>query len=514
MQPAIIICNLPSNLSKPLFEKILSANNIAWKDVILREAPDAPEPSQEAFVVLKKQKRLEKVLIQLNECEIADRTLQATVADENVIESFRPSKEVSPVKPEKKPETKVSADENVIESFRPSKKVIPAKPEKKPETKVSAIVDGVEIADDTLRIPFHSLGLSEIVQSNIDKLGFEATTPIQALAIPPIMKGSDLIGEAQTGTGKTLAFAIPMIERILPQTVRRLRGLVLAPTRELAIQIKETFDDLLEGTHLRAVVVYGGDHIIDQLIEMHDGMDILIATPGRLLDLRGRGRLRFDCAEIVVLDEADRMLDMGFMPQIKSVFGSFYEHPQTLLFSATIPPELRKLTGVDIVDPVFVKVGYNKLTPLDTVTQSVINVSLDDKWHGLLDILDHEEGPFLIFARTKRDTERLARKLIDHGYPATRIHGDISQADRLKALNAFRMGRYDILVATDVASRGLDIEGIAHVINYDLPMAPEDHLHRIGRTARAGATGKATTFVTNKDRRSLKQFRSVLGQVS
>ncbi|MGC9329883.1 MAG: DEAD/DEAH box helicase, partial [Candidatus Hinthialibacter sp.] len=369
------------------------------------------------------------------------------------------------------------------------------------------IVSELEVDDAIECLPFASLGVSDSVLKNLSRLGFTMATPIQTLAIPPAMEGCDLIGRAQTGTGKTLAFGISIVERLLAKPGRGMRALVVAPTRELAIQIKESIEEILVDTGLKTMVVYGGDSILDQMLELREGVDILIATPGRLLDLQSRGRVRIDSAEIFVLDEADRMLDMGFLPQISDIFRCFYEHPQTMLFSATMSTELRQLTGLNLKDPVFVNTGAPDLTPLDSVSQEVFYVSPDEKEQILFDVINHETGPIIIFARTKRSTERLANRLKSAGYSATRIHGDIDQSKRLQAMEAFREGKFQILVATDIASRGLDIEGIAHVINYDLPMAPEDHLHRIGRTARAGAKGKATTFVTHQERRTIRPFK-------
>ncbi|MEW6235883.1 MAG: DEAD/DEAH box helicase [Candidatus Omnitrophota bacterium] len=495
MFPAITIRNLPSIFNQFVLEKFLSANRIQWKFVTLCAVENGAEPSQEAHVLLNKHSEVHKAIQILNECEASDRLVKAAEADEAAVELLLAEQEEG--QDDEKPSRKKRG--KTVEEAPLPQEAGPAISEEDDEV-------------DDLRVPFASLGLSPAILQRLEHLGFENAMPIQALAIPPAMEGCDLIGQARTGTGKTLAFAIPMVERFLSQSVRRLRGLVLAPTRELAIQIKEVFDSLIEGSHLRAVVVYGGDSIIDQTIELREGVDILIATPGRLLDMRERGRLRFDAAEIIVLDEADRMLDMGFLPQIAAVLGCFHDHPQTLLFSATIPSELNKLTGVTLRNPVLVEAGGGDLTPLNTVSQKVLYVSPEEKLRLLFDLLDQEEGPILVFAKTKRSTERLAQQLRSAGYHATRIHGDISQSDRLKAVESFRKGIYKILVATDVASRGLDIEGIAHVVNYDLPMAPEDHLHRIGRTARAGASGKATTFITHKERRTMKHFRTVLGQ--
>ncbi|MBN2326281.1 MAG: DEAD/DEAH box helicase [Candidatus Omnitrophica bacterium] len=446
------------------------------------------ERNCEAYIILKQPKAVSSALHCMQGCEISDCIVETAEIDEAAWQWIQ--EEIERKRIEKESQKPAS------EGRRLSKDIAPE----------------LEVEDAIECLPFASLGVSDAVLQNLNRLGFKKATPIQTLAIPPAVEGCDLIGRAQTGTGKTLAFGIPIVERLLANPGRGMRALVVAPTRELAIQIKESIEEILVDTGLKTMVVYGGDSILDQMLELREGVDILIATPGRLLDLQSRGRVRIDSAEIFVLDEADRMLDMGFMPQISDIFRCFYEHPQTMLFSATVPTELRKLTGVNLQSPVFVNTGAPDLTPLDSVSQEVFYVSPEEKEQILFDVLNQETGPIIIFVRTKRSTERLAHRLKAAGYSATRIHGDIDQSKRLQAMDAFREGKFQILVATDVASRGLDIEGIAHVINYDLPMAPEDHLHRIGRTARAGAKGKATTFVTHQERRTIRHFKKVLGQ--
>lgn len=493
MFPAITLRNLPSDITLPFLEKVLSGNHISWKHILICDSNDENRPGREAHVQLNGKQEIKQAIRVLNQCEVAGCILEVSKASPDVFDRLKDTPDsVEPLIDSEPPDNGELVD--IIETEN-----------------LDSPVDSVEEEID--RVPFSTLGLSQPVLDNLERLEFKTTTPIQALAIPPAMEGCDLIGRAQTGTGKTLAFTIPIVEQLLAKPGKGVRALVVAPTRELAIQIKEVVEEIIEGTNLKTVVVYGGDNILDQMILLREGVDILIATPGRLLDLQGRGRLRFDAADIFVLDEADRMLDMGFLPDIKTIFSCFYGHPQTMLFSATIPMELNKLTGVNLRDPVFVDAGAPDLTPLDTVSQKVLYVSPSEKDQFLYDLLDREPGPVLIFTRTKRATESLARRIRSAGYLATRIHGDISQSDRLIAVEAFRSGKYKILVATDVASRGLDIEGIAHVVNYDLPRAPEDHLHRIGRTARAGATGKATTFVTHEERRkTMRHFKQVLGQ--
>ena len=342
-------------------------------------------------------------------------------------------------------------------------------------------------------------------------MGFEMAMPVQTLSIPPAMEGRDLIGRAQTGTGKTLAFGIPMIETCLRRPGAGLRGLILAPTRELAIQIHAVMEELVEGMPLRVGLVYGGASILDQMLQLRDGVDILVATPGRLLDFQGRGMLRLEATEVFVLDEADQMLDLGFLPQIKLVFRSFYEHPQTLLFSATMPKEMRQLASTNLEKPVRIEVGNTRLSPVESVTQKVIHVSRNGKLSSLMKLLDEEKGTVMVFTRTKRNAEQLAGQLNRSGYYAVRLHGDMEQTAREKAIADFRSEKYRIMVATDVAARGLDIEGVGHIINYDLAYGPEEHIHRIGRTGRAGASGKATTLVLHEQRGALRRFQTVLG---
>ncbi len=499
MLPAITLRNLPLKLNLFVLETIFSTNRIQWKDAVL--CPDSDD-SLIAFVLLKSAKSVKYAMQKMNECEISDRIIEILPSTEEEIARLEEELEKTRQK-----EKETSRSSNNINSSSEDKQL--PKDNKLPDEDED---EDKEEVDNIECLPFSSMGLSDAVMRNLERLKFETATPIQTLAIPPALEGCDIIGRAQTGTGKTMAFGIPIVELLLKHPGKGLRALVIAPTRELAVQIKDVIADIIVDTGLKTLVVYGGDNILDQMLTLRDGIDILIATPGRLLDIQSRGRLRVDAAEILVLDEADRMLDMGFLPQMTKIFHCFYEHPQTMLFSATIPTELGKLTGINLKNPVLVDVGATDLTPLEAVSQKVLYLSPEEKEHYLYDLLDHESGPVLVFAKTKRSTERLAQTLKSKGYSATRIHGDIDQSIRTRAVEAFRNGEYKILVATDVASRGLDIDGIAHVVNFDLPMAPEDHLHRIGRTARAGATGKATTFITHKERRTIKPFNVVLGQ--
>ncbi|MFB3788698.1 MAG: DEAD/DEAH box helicase [bacterium] len=505
MDPAITIRNLPRKINHKVLESILTYNAIPWKRIVRLDPDPNDTDLSAALILLKDGRALDTALRRLGECEVAGQIL-----------SCEASEWAEPPRT-RRPDTVLETDSiPAVCSAPPPGSAYPEDDILSPgleDDESEGEGEGEEAEENEEPVPFSALGLSPGIQQNIANMGFETATPIQALLIPPAMEGCDLIGRAQTGTGKTLAFTIPIAERLLARPGKGIRALVLAPTRELAIQIKEVMEAVIQNTGLKTVVLYGGESILDQMISLREEVNIIIATPGRLLDLQGRGRLRFDASEIFVLDEADRMLDMGFLPQISNVFHCFYEHPQVLLLSATVPRELQRMTMLNLKNPVFIDAGAPDLTPLEAVTQKVLYVTNEEKQRCLFDLLNHEKGTVLVFTRTKRATERLAQRLKAAGYNATRIHGDISQSDRLRALDAFREGRCRILVATDVASRGLDIEGIAHVVNYDLPMAPEDHLHRIGRTARAGAKGKATTFITHEERRrSFKEFKTVLGQ--
>ena len=484
MSHAVTIYNLPVNTPDHILEEVLAENCIEYSELAYQAIEDEPS-FKAAHLLLDDRTPLKLTLDVLNETELADLVL---TAEETSLEI---TNELIRIRNDK--QRKILRKRGII-------------PEEDRVTPNS-------LEDPSLlAMPFYDLEISDIQLANLDRLGIQTTTPIQALSIPFVLEGRDIIGRASTGTGKTLAYAIPIVEKILAKPRGGIRALILSPTRELAIQIQQVFEGLLEGTPFRAIVIYGGEHIIDQIVKLREGIDILIATPGRLLDLQGRGRLRFDMADIFVLDEADRMMDMGFMPDVNTIHACFFAHPQTLMFSATTPKEFLRETVRFLNDPVFVDVGAPDLSPLDTVTQEIIHVKQNEKDDKLYEILSHEEGSAIVFTSTKKDAERLASRMAYDGFPVARIHGDIDQEDRLKAVTAFREGKIRFLIATDVAARGLDIDNIAHIINYDLPNEPEDHLHRIGRTARAGATGKATTFVTREDRKLLKEFEIVFGK--
>lgn len=479
MKPILTLKNLPAPLSQSMLETVLHYNEVLWQGFVMD-----PEQPATAHVLLQSSKNMKYALRIMNECEISGNELQAEHAEESV-ESLFPSKPA--VKPE------------------------PSKRQKPVEEEIAH--DRINIEDLTPeRQLFDSMGLHETLLRNLLALGYEKAMPIQALSIPPVLEGRDVIGKAQTGTGKTLAFSLPMIQRFLKEGGGRgMRGLILTPTRELAMQIQADIRPLLIHTSLTAVVVYGGDSIHDQILQLKDGADIVVATPGRLLDLQERRRIRIDSAEMLVLDEADRMLDLGFQPQLQKIMRGFYEHPQTLMFSATISTSLRKLMTAMLQNPVYVEAGNPNLVPLDAVTQKSMYLHDDEKIERLKALLNEEPGPTIVFANMRRSVEKLYQKLKLAGYKVVRVHGDISQPDRNRAVQGFKRGEFNVLVATDVAARGLHIDGVAHVINFDLSVTPEDHLHRIGRTARAGATGKATTFLQHHEKKNIKQYNSVLG---
>jgi ATP-dependent RNA helicase RhlE len=344
---------------------------------------------------------------------------------------------------------------------------------------------------------FSMLGLHPSLLNALAKQGFDTPTPIQARAIPHLMEGRDLMGLAQTGTGKTAAFGLPLIHALLGQarpSPKEVRALILAPTRELVNQISETLRDLASGGHLRITTVVGGASLNAQAQRLARGTDILVATPGRLLDLLERRALSLGNARHLVLDEADQMLDLGFIHALRRIARLLPEARQTMLFSATMPKQMAELADTYLHDPVRVQVAPPGQVA-DKITQSVHFVSQGDKARLLEGYLgEHPGEAALVFARTKHGSEKLMKLLAGWGFAAGSIHGNKSQGQRERALKAFREGDIKVLVATDVAARGLDIPTVRHVYNYDLPNVPENYVHRIGRTARAGAAGRAMAF--------------------
>jgi len=361
---------------------------------------------------------------------------------------------------------------------------------------------------------FSAIVRSEVVMRAIKELEWDEPTPVQEQVIPLLDTGADVMAQAQTGTGKTGAFAIPIIGKL--EKNKKIQCLVLTPTRELAVQVSGDFDDLAKYSNLRTVAIYGGQSINLQVDKIRQGVEIVVGTPGRLMDLMRRGELSFDGVKHVVLDEADRMLDMGFIDDIEWILQRVPKQRQTMLFSATLPEAIRELAQRYMKDPKEVMISQDTLT-VDNAEQSYISVGRRNKLWALCRILDQEKPQLsMIFCSTKRMVDTLAYKLRAYGYSADGLHGDLSQNSRDKVMGKFRTGKIKILIATDVAARGLDVEGITHVFNYDVPDNPEDYVHRIGRTARAGRTGKAITFVTKEEQHMVKQIerfsRSTLEQ--
>ncbi|HBH79950.1 MAG TPA: ATP-dependent helicase, partial [Nitrospira sp.] len=336
-------------------------------------------------------------------------------------------------------------------------------------------------------------------------------TPIQEQAIPPALAGRDVIGCAQTGTGKTAAFVIPMIERLSALPKGQPKALILAPTRELALQTLTTIEKLGRSRRISATVIVGGADMQAQVRGLRQRPDILVATPGRLLDHMWNGTILLSSITMLVLDEADRMLDMGFAPQINQILDALPEERQTLLFSATLPADLARLVQASVNNPVRVMVAPSATTA-DGVTQAVHHTSHADKSDLLLSLLGADKDTALVFTRTKHRADRVGRMLDRAGHRVAVLHGDRSLSQRRAALEGFRRGAFRVLVATDIAARGIDVANIGHVINFDLPNVPEDYVHRIGRTARMKTTGRATSFVTSEDAQQLRAIERLLGQ--
>jgi len=361
---------------------------------------------------------------------------------------------------------------------------------------------------------FNELFVAQSIQVNLKRNGFSEPTPVQAQAIPPALTGADVIATAQTGTGKTLAFLLPIVEKLLKGSDSKLRAggaaqtraLVLSPTRELAIQISEAFTNLAVNTGLRAAVVVGGVSEQTQLNAMRRGAQLVIATPGRLEDFLDRGLVTLKAVEVLVLDEADRMLDMGFLPAIERILSAVPKQRQSLFFSATMKKDVERLIARHSKDPVRILVDGSNMTTPDQIDLHVYEVENHVKLSLLRHMLAQNEGSFLVFARTKHGTDRLAKRLSRLGLPAVAMHGDRTQKQRNQALAGFRDGRYRILVATDVAARGIHIDSVAHVVNYDLPQAPTDFIHRVGRTGRAGQRGAASTFSMKSERGEVRRI--------
>src|SRR5882672_7870262 len=359
---------------------------------------------------------------------------------------------------------------------------------------------------------FSQLGLAPAQVRSCESLGYTEPTPIQAQGIPVVLSGGDLIGCAETGTGKTAAFLLPIIQRMTEKPRPGVRALVLAPTRELAMQIQKNYGELNRVKTNRGVTVIGGANMRTQISDLRRGAAIVIATPGRLLDLAERGAVNFSGVEVLVLDEADRMLDMGFLPAIRRILSMMPAKRQTLLFSATMSSDIEKLARTTMKEPKLIEVSPRGQAAT-MVEQTAYPVAQESKTALLLDLLEREKFErVLVFTRTRRGAERLSHILSARDHSVNRIHSDRTQPQREAALRDFKGGRTRVMVATDIAARGIDVDAISHVINYDVPMAPEDYVHRIGRSARAEATGDAFTLMSPEEERDLKAIERFIGR--
>lgn len=365
-------------------------------------------------------------------------------------------------------------------------------------------------------MPFSKFSLSPEILRSINDRGHHLATPIQSGAIPHALAGHDLIATAETGSGKTAAYLIPLIERLYRrptggESMTGIRAIILSPTRELAAQVAREFGLLARHTRLKAVVIVGGDSMNRQLHDLHNGVQVLVACPGRLIDHLERGTVKLDRIEVAVLDEADRLLDMGFMPQLRRIMRMVPKRRQTLMFSATMGAGVRQAAREFLSNPAHVNVGV-QTTPPASIRQAIYPVTLNNKGPVLLELLKRDEvESAIVFTRTRSRADRVAKLLTHNRIAAIAIHGDRSQDQRKSALAGFRAGKYRVMVATDLAARGLDIQDVSHVINFDLPDEAEDYIHRIGRTARMGKAGEALSLVTPEDRVSLGRIEGTLG---
>ena len=358
---------------------------------------------------------------------------------------------------------------------------------------------------------FVSFNLHPQIAAGVKALGYSTPTPIQRQSIPPVLDGHDVMGLAQTGTGKTAAFVLPILERLIKGPRGRIRALIIAPTRELAEQINTAIADLGRQTRLHSISIYGGVAMNPQIQKLRAGVDIVVACPGRLLDHIQQGTINLSTLEVLVLDEADRMLDMGFLPDIRKIIKHVPAKRQTLLFAATMPDDIRRLAHDVLHAPVTVQV--NVTIPVSTVAHALYPVDQHLKSALLLELLRHTDTEsVLVFTRTKHRARRVGQQLEKAGYRATSLQGNLSQSQRQAALDGFRDGSYQVLVATDIAARGIDVSRISHVINYDMPDTTDAYTHRIGRTGRAEKTGDAFTFITCEDRAMVRSIERVLGE--
>ncbi len=366
-----------------------------------------------------------------------------------------------------------------------------------------------EIEAPAPRMTFAELGLDPTMLTAVSELGYDKATEIQERAIPKVLAGKDIVGCSQTGTGKTAAFVLPIVQRM--SAGKGIKVLVVTPTRELAAQIEEVAVTCVKPRGMHALAVYGGVPYDPQAKQARRGVDLLVATPGRLLDMMRQGDIKLDHVEVLVLDEADRMLDMGFWPDVRRILHAVPDKRQNLLFSATMSKGVLSVIGDALDHPVFIEVG-GRATPIEAIDQKVMPVDGSQKLELLIAYLAHHQPErVLVFTRTKHRAERLALTLHKRGVKCTAIHGNRNQVQRQKALDGFKAGRYQVLIATDVVARGIQVEGISHVINYDVPSNPEDYVHRIGRTARAGASGIAISLVSAEEVYELKDIERLIG---
>ncbi|HSG44084.1 MAG TPA: DEAD/DEAH box helicase [Anaerolineales bacterium] len=356
---------------------------------------------------------------------------------------------------------------------------------------------------------FEQFGLDSRLMRGIKKAGYETATPIQEAAIPAALRGRDVIGTAQTGTGKTAAFVLPILNRLLEGKRGMPRALIVTPTRELAEQIHQVTRALSAGTQIRSATIYGGVSANRQIQQLKRGVDILVACPGRLLDLMNQGHAKMDRIELLILDEADRMFDMGFLPDVRRIIKAVPTKRQTMLFSATFPAEVEQLAAQSLTDPQKIAMGISR--PAHTVKHALYPVPPHLKSGLLLKLLDQTDTEsVLVFTRTKHRADKIARQIARRGHKVTSLHSNRSQGQRQNALNGFKSGHFHIMVATDIAARGLDIESISHVINFDMPDTADAYIHRIGRTGRAKRTGDAFTLVTPDDADMIRKLERIM----
>ncbi|HWB61724.1 MAG TPA: DEAD/DEAH box helicase [Chthoniobacteraceae bacterium] len=356
---------------------------------------------------------------------------------------------------------------------------------------------------------FQEFGLTEEIVHGVQSMGYIDPTPIQLRAFPVVLSGRDLIGSAQTGTGKTAAFGLPILSKL--KNHGKCRCLILEPTRELAAQVETAFRDFARFTDLRIGLIHGGVGYGNQRDELKRGMDVMVATPGRLLDHMEQGTISLHDINILVLDEVDRMLDMGFMPQVRRIVEKCPKDRQTLFFSATLPPEIESLTKWVLRDPEIIEIGARR-SPAETITHAFYPVAKDQKFDLLVALLERTNfDSALIFSRTKHGADKIAGRLKSTNHSVAVLHSNRTQRERVEALEGFKTGKYEVMVATDIAARGIDVAGVSHVINYDVPMHPEDYVHRIGRTGRAEKVGDAFTLITGEELDDVRAIERFIG---